>query len=114
MKLHESSITETERVILEKSMQPGESEIQQSDSSRPYFHTKEDLETTAKSLDESKEQIKELMKSLQTSLAPQDKQLIVRCMKEIRESMKVKLDIAKFAHVIGPKNLATKGTKETA
>lgn len=112
MNMHENSITEPERQLLEKSMQLGEGEIQQSESMRPYFHSVEDLETTARSLDESKEQMKKLMQSLSESKAPQDKQLQVRCAKELRESLKVKLDLAKFAHVISPRRI--KEQKETA
>lgn len=113
-----STITQIERESLDKFSEQGKEEIQSSESIQPYSLTLMGVEDSMKSLDESKTLTKELMTKLKDSSAPNDKQLIVRCAKELRETLKVKLDIAKFAHIVGNSDNSKKASrspvKETA
>lgn len=107
-----STITEQERLHLERFSKAEDDEIQQSESVQPYSISLMGLATTISSLDESKAQMKELMSELKSSKTPKDRELLIRCAKEIRETMKVKLEVGKFAHAVGGDNRKT--SKETA
>ena len=113
MNTQESITSQPELEHSEKFSRPESAETRSTVSIQPYSLTLMDLQDSVKSLDESKKLTKELMNNLKESSAPNDKQMLIRCAKEIRETMKVKLDIAKFAHIVGS-NSKLKPEKETA
>lgn len=108
------TITETTKgECLEKSSQQEGSGIQQSGFIQPFALSLVEIADSLKSLNESKEQISELITSLSKEKSPKNNELLIRGTKELRELLKVKLEYGKFAHVAGIRP-GGKEQKETA
>lgn len=114
MNTQEDITSQTPNEFRKTSMNQKEEETLYSESIGPYSLSIMDVANSVKSLDESKRLTKELMEKLAVSSAPNDKQLLIRAAKEVRETLKVKLDIAKFAHVVGSSKRTKEPQKETA
>lgn len=83
------------------------------DCTQPYALSLVGMESSVTSINESTTQIKELIKSLDTQKNPKNHELIIRGIKETRELLKLKLELGKFAHVVGGRRTG-KAKKETA
>lgn len=112
MSIADSTINQTEREFIDKSLSAESPETLSTESTGPYSLMLVGVESSVKSLDDSKEQIKKLVNTLEQSANPKNQELIIRATKELRELLKVKLDYGKFAHAVGGDK--RKVSKETA
>lgn len=113
MKEQGVTITETERQCLARSFQQDEGEIQQSDSLRPLSLSLLGAEESVNLLNDLNSQTRGLMKSLISPQNDAERISVIRLAKEIRETTRTKLEIAKFVHVVGDGKVK-KAVRETA
>jgi hypothetical protein len=79
-------------------------EIQQLDYSAQLGITIAEISNSVSYLNESVEQMNKLMKNTGTSLDSLNRQISVRAAREVRESLKAKIDIARFAYKLTSDN----------
>lgn len=96
LRKQESDTTEEKIISSERSLNGENETIQQLDSSAQFSLSVLEVSGSVNLLNSSTEQMKKLMNTTGSSTDALDRQIAVRCAREMREAIKAKLEIARF------------------